>query len=143
MERNVPQPLNLSVDETGVGEMGGGETGKIKGETGVGETGVGEMGVIRSVVVLLVSFHLCQFELRLNHFAFVNILCFFIAMIPMGLRESLTLAPYTSSCILYICNIGYCSRKLTVSPNKNIIMSSFKSSRDIQKKEGGPDSCFG
>ena len=26
---------------------------------------------------------------------------------------------------------------------KNIIMSSFKSSRDIQKKEGGPDSCFG
>ena len=28
-------------------------------------------------------------------------------------------------------------------PNKNIIMSSFKSSRDIQKKEGGPDSCFG
>ena len=24
--------------------------------------------------------------------------------------------------------------------NKNIIMSSFKSSRDIQKKEGGPDS---
>ena len=27
--------------------------------------------------------------------------------------------------------------------NKNIIMSSFKSSRDIQKKEGGPDSCFG
>ena len=28
-------------------------------------------------------------------------------------------------------------------PNKNIIMSSFKSRRDIQKKEGGPDSCFG
>ena len=27
--------------------------------------------------------------------------------------------------------------------NKNIIMNSFKSSRDIQKKEGGPDSCFG
>ena len=27
-----------------------------------------------------------------------------------------------------------------VTPNKNIIMSSFKSSRDIQKKEGGPDS---
>ena len=26
--------------------------------------------------------------------------------------------------------------------NKNIIMSSFKSSRDIQKKEGGPDSCL-
>ena len=26
--------------------------------------------------------------------------------------------------------------------NKNIIMSSFKSSRDIQKKEGGQDSCF-
>ena len=30
-----------------------------------------------------------------------------------------------------------------VTTNKNIIMSSFKSSRDIQKKEGGPDSCFG
>ena len=28
-----------------------------------------------------------------------------------------------------------------VTTNKNIIMSSFKSSRDIQKKEGGPDSC--
>ena len=27
--------------------------------------------------------------------------------------------------------------------NKDIIMSSFKSSRDIQKKEGGQDSCFG
>ena len=27
--------------------------------------------------------------------------------------------------------------------NKNRIMSSFKSSRDIQKKEGGPHSCFG
>ena len=27
--------------------------------------------------------------------------------------------------------------------HKNIIMSSFKSSGDIQKKEGGPDSCFG
>ena len=26
-----------------------------------------------------------------------------------------------------------------VTTNKNIIMSSFKSSRDIQKKEGGPD----
>ena len=27
--------------------------------------------------------------------------------------------------------------------NKNIIMSSFKSSRDIHKKKSGPDSCFG
>ena len=27
-----------------------------------------------------------------------------------------------------------------VTTNENIIMSSFKSSRDIQKKEGGPDS---
>ena len=27
--------------------------------------------------------------------------------------------------------------------HKNIIMSSFKSSSGIQKKEGGPDSCFG
>ena len=35
-----------------------------------------------------------------------------------------------SHCILSICN-------------KNIIMSTFKSSRDTQKKEGGPDSCFG
>ena len=30
-----------------------------------------------------------------------------------------------------------------VTTNKNIIMSSLKSSRDIQKKQGGPDSCFG
>ena len=30
-----------------------------------------------------------------------------------------------------------------VVTNKNIIMSSFKSSRDIQKKESGSDSCFG
>ena len=29
----------------------------------------------------------------------------------------------------------------TKTTNKNIIMSSFKSSGDIQKKEGGPDSC--
>ena len=28
-----------------------------------------------------------------------------------------------------------------VTINKNIIMRSFKSSGDIQKKEGGPDSC--
>ena len=27
--------------------------------------------------------------------------------------------------------------------NENIIMCSFKSSGDIQKKEGGPDRCFG
>ena len=27
--------------------------------------------------------------------------------------------------------------------NENIIMCSFKSSGDIQKKEGGQDSCFG
>ena len=70
-----------------------------------------------SVVVLQVSCHLCHFELRLNHFAFVNILCSFIVMIPLGLNESFVLAPYTSSCSLYICNIGHCSRKLTVSPN--------------------------
>ena len=30
-----------------------------------------------------------------------------------------------------------------VTTNENIIVSSFKSSGDIQKKEGGPDSCFG
>ena len=30
-----------------------------------------------------------------------------------------------------------------INMNKNIIMRSFKSSRDIQKKEGGPDGCFG
>ena len=35
------------------------------------------------------------------------------------------------------------TRKATCAPNKNIIMSSFESSGDIQKKEGGPDSCFG
>ena len=38
-------------------------------------------------------------------------------MIPLGLRESFALVLYTSSCSLYICNIGYCSRKLTASPN--------------------------
>ena len=48
-----------------------------------------------SGVVLQVSCHLCQFELRLNHFAFVNILCSFIVMIPLDLRKSFTLAPYT------------------------------------------------
>ena len=30
-----------------------------------------------------------------------------------------------------------------VTTNKNIIISSFQSSGNIQKKEGGPDSCFG
>ena len=35
------------------------------------------------------------------------------------------------------------SLNLVNQSNKNIIMSSFKSSRDIQKTEGGPDSCFG
>ena len=39
-----------------------------------------------SVAVLLVSCHLCQFEFRLNHFAFVNILCSFIVMIPLDLN---------------------------------------------------------
>ena len=77
----------------------------------------------RPVVVLQVFCHLCQFELRLNHFAFVNILCSFIVMIPLGLRESFALAPYTSSCSLYICNIGYCSRKVTVS--QNLIFNEF------------------
>ena len=37
-----------------------------------------------------------------------------------------------------------CKGKLLTFPHvQNIIMSSFKSSRDIQKKKGGPDSCFG
>ena len=48
-----------------------------------------------SVVVLLVSCHLCQFELRLNHFSFVNVPCSFIVMIPLGLRKSFALAPCT------------------------------------------------
>ena len=72
----------------------------------------------RSVVVLQVSCHLCQFELRLNHFAFVNILCSFIVMTPLSLRKSFALAQYTQQ-FIYICNVGYCSRKLTVSPNLN------------------------
>ena len=46
-------------------------------------------------MVLQVSCHLCQFELRLNHFAFVNILCYFIVMIPLSLRKSFALASYT------------------------------------------------
>ena len=37
----------------------------------------------------------------------------------------------------------YTKVKFSCVINKNIIMSSFKSSRDIQTKEGGPDSCFG
>ena len=49
----------------------------------------------RSVVVLQVSCHQCQFELRPNHFAFVNILCSFILMIPLGLRKSFAFALYT------------------------------------------------
>ena len=69
----------------------------------------------RSVVVLQVSCHLCQFEIRLNHFAFVNILCSFIVMIPLSLTKILRLLHI--HCSLYICNIDYCSRKLTVSPN--------------------------
>ena len=48
-----------------------------------------------SVVVLQFSCHLCQFELRLNHFAFVNIICSFIVMTPLGLRKSFALATYT------------------------------------------------
>ena len=41
--------------------------------------------------------------------------------------------------------VKYYHRELTDNQDKikNIIMSSFKSSGDIQKKEGGPDSCFG
>ena len=39
--------------------------------------------------------HQCQFELKLNHFAFVNILCSFILMIPLSLRKSFALASYT------------------------------------------------
>ena len=48
-----------------------------------------------------------------------------------------------------ICNpdfygdLVYKFKKIIENPNKNIIMSSFKSSGDIHKKEGGPDSCFG
>ena len=41
------------------------------------------------------SCHLCQFKLRLNHFAFVNILCSFVLMIPFVLRKSFALASYT------------------------------------------------
>ena len=36
--------------------------------------------------------------------------------------------------------VGFTSSSFEIEPdNKNIIMSPFKSSRDIQKKEGGPD----
>ena len=48
-----------------------------------------------SVVVHQLSYHQCQFELKLNHFAFVNILCSFILMISLGPRKSFALAPYT------------------------------------------------
>ena len=57
----------------------------------------------RSVVVLPVSCHLCQFELRLNHFAFENILCSFIVMIPLGLRKEVCACSiYTAVCIFVI-----------------------------------------
>ena len=42
----------------------------------------------------------------------------------------------------YICKTQVFSCR-GLDDNKNIIMCSFKSSGDIQKKEGGPDSCFG
>ena len=41
-------------------------------------------------MVLQVSCHLCQFGHRLNHFAFVNILCSFI----LSLRKSFTFVCY-------------------------------------------------
>ena len=61
------------------------------------------------VGVLYVSCHLSQFELRVNHFSFfvlcfvidpVNILCSFNVMIPLSLRKSFTLVPYTLQFVL-------------------------------------------
>ena len=42
-----------------------------------------------------------------------------------------------------ILKVGIHFGKVLFKINKNIIMSSFKSSKDTQKKKGGPDSCFG
>ena len=37
----------------------------------------------------------------------------------------------------------YGTTPAAVTTDKSIIISSFKSSENIQKKGGGPDSCFG
>ena len=80
------------------------------GEMGVGKMGVGKSGIPlisnRSYVVVMLwcsrflVIYLCQFELRLNHFSFVNILCSFNVMIPLSLRKSFTLVPYTLQFVL-------------------------------------------
>ena len=54
------------------------------------------------VVVLQISCDLCQFELRLNHFAFVNILCSFILMIHLSIRKCFALAPYTLQLVYWL-----------------------------------------
>ena len=51
----------------------------------------------------------------LNSFRTSLILCSFIGMIPLGLRKSFALAPYTLQ-FVYL-KYTYYSRKLTVSPN--------------------------
>ena len=67
---------------------------------------------------------------------------------PFG-KELLTRLTIFSLCILTICNFSNFPFWLLgwiwvlIASNKNIIIISFKSSGDIQKKEGGPDSCCG
>ena len=63
---------------------------------------------------------------------------------PSCLKDFITIHEYANNiiCLTYHVISGVCLG-FNLIPNKNIIMSSFKSSRDIQKKEGGPDSCFG
>ena len=58
----------------------------------------------------------------------------------MTLSHTLRRGSNESTMKKFNCNQSYSFKK---GLNKNIIMSSFKSSRDIQKKDGGPDSCFG
>ena len=42
-------------------------------------------------------------------------------------------------CTEFLWNILMNNIRMKVTPNKNIKISSFKSSENIQKKEGGPD----
>ena len=72
---------------------------------------------ICSVVVLQVSCHLCQFELRLNHFTFVNILCSFIVLIPLGLRASWRLLHIQVVAVCIFVILAIVLENLTVSPN--------------------------
>ena len=78
---------------------------------------------------------------------------------PLVLKTNVTLPPLLRLIFLYYVLgnhwldsfAGFFMQKMSLMvqyggknyANKNIILCSFKSSGTIQKKEGGPDSCFG